>query len=291
MPSRSAGKSNAGTLLCQPTTTTVGTFLDSWLLPGNYWYKVTFGGGTYGPFPVTAAVPSSTSGVSSFNTRSGAVTLTSADVDAVGAITNNTSGNANTATTSASATSATTATTATNATTAANATGINGASVPPSQSCVGTNGSGQIITGSCGGGSSLNVLQTTLGSSTTLSVGASCSPTTPCNVRVGGSVYAFTAPGNVSLSGATGSTNTFAYVTTAGVLTIGYAGAGVTLSCTSGCTATSGITSVPAGAVPLSSTATASNAFGTITDLRPLSVNRQLLCRNWANTIWHHLCC
>ena len=254
--------------MCQATATGTGTF-GFWLTPANYWYKVTFGGGTYGPFPLTAAVPSTTSGVSSFNTRTAAVTLLLSDVTALGTLTNNTSGLAATATT------------------AANATGINGAAVPANQTCLGTNSLSRLVTGSCGGptpnlltlnnsgsggsspltfdgsvartvswntigaqqaltlttignngaatlsgptlnipqysggGGSLNVLQTTSGSSTTLSVGASCSPTTPCNVRVGGSVYAFTAPGNVSLSGATGSTNTFAYVTTAGVLTSG----------------------------------------------------------------------
>ena len=174
-----------------------------------------------------------------------------AAIGALGTLTNNTSGNA------ATATSATTA------------SQVNGGAVPASQSCLGSNGSSQLIAGSCSGAGAQSTLQTTTPTSTSMVIGAGCSPANPCVVRSNGAVTTFTASGNVTLASAsTGPFTIYAYVTTAGTLTVGYPGSGVTLSCTSGCTATSGITSIPVGAIPLSSTVAATNAFGTITDLR-----------------------
>jgi hypothetical protein len=64
------------------------------IVNGTSWYcgSVSGGTGTWTQFG------SSSSGVTSFNTRTGAVTLTAADVNGVGAITNSTTGNAATAT-------------------------------------------------------------------------------------------------------------------------------------------------------------------------------------------------
>lgn len=65
------------------------------LVNGHAWYP---GAGTAGVCTWTQIGSGSSSGVSSFNTRTGAVTLTAGDVNAVGAITNPTSGNAGTST-------------------------------------------------------------------------------------------------------------------------------------------------------------------------------------------------
>ena len=94
--------------------------------------------------------------------------------------------------------------------------------------------------------SQLGDLAVTRTDSGTLTVGAGCSFTTPCNVRFGGLVYSITSPSTVSLASGTG--NALVYVTGSGRLTVGH---NLTLSCSSGCTAQSGITSFPYDSVPL----------------------------------------
>lgn len=83
-------------------------------------------------------------------------------------------------------------------------------------------------------------------SSGTLTIGAGCSPSTPCNVRVGNTVYSFNRSATVTASGST-SGLVFIYVDSAGNLT---AGSTATLAC-SGCLYVSGATAFPAGSIPL----------------------------------------
>lgn len=83
-------------------------------------------------------------------------------------------------------------------------------------------------------------------SSGTLTIGANCSGTTPCNVRVGSVVYRFTNPASVTPSSST-SGMVFGYIDAAGNLAVG----GIpTLNC-NGCTYAPGVTSFPAGSIPL----------------------------------------
>ncbi|HWB82787.1 MAG TPA: hypothetical protein VG675_01520 [Bryobacteraceae bacterium] len=89
----------------------------------------------------------------------------------------------------------------------------------------------------------LNVART---SATTLTVGANCSVATPCNVRVGGVVYSIINPATVTLSAGTGTA--YLYVSVSGVLTAGH---NLTLTCSAGCAAQSGITGFPLNSVPL----------------------------------------
>jgi hypothetical protein len=83
-------------------------------------------------------------------------------------------------------------------------------------------------------------------SSGTLSIGSGCSASTPCNIRVGNTVYSFKSAATVTSSGST-SGLVFIYVDSAGNLT---AGSQATLTCT-GCLYVSGITAFPVGSVPL----------------------------------------
>jgi len=81
---------------------------------------------------------------------------------------------------------------------------------------------------------------------TTLAIGANCSPSTPCNARVGGVVYSATQGATVTLTGGTGTA--YFYIDSAGNLTVGH---NLALSCSPGCTAVPGITAFPANSIPL----------------------------------------
>ncbi len=83
-------------------------------------------------------------------------------------------------------------------------------------------------------------------STTTLSIGANCSTTTPCQVRFGALVYSFENGATATISAGSGSA--LVYVSSAGVLTVGST---LTVGCSSGCTALSGISSFPADAIPV----------------------------------------
>ena len=101
-------------------------------------------------------------------------------------------------------------------------------------------------------------------SSTQLTVGANCSPSTPCNVRFGNQVYSFPNPATVTISA--GSVPVYIYVTSAGVLTC--ASASDTLVGSS-CTVATG-SAFPATSAPLFTWTATSGAWDTTggTDFR-----------------------
>jgi hypothetical protein len=107
----------------------------------------------------------------------------------------------------------------------------------------------------------------------TLTIGANCSGTTPCNVRVGTAVYRFTNPATVTPSGSA-SGMAFGYIDGAGNLVIG----GVPTFTCNGCTYASGITAFPAGAVPLFTWTLTFGSFdvGGGTDFRAFLVRKNL---------------
>jgi hypothetical protein len=96
-----------------------------------------------------------------------------------------------------------------------------------------------------GGGAAPNVLGVSAVSSA-LSIGANCTSTSPCNVRVGSTVFAFTYGMTATISGGSGSA--YVYVSSAGVLTVGHS---MTVSCAGGCVAQSGITGFPSDSYPI----------------------------------------
>jgi hypothetical protein len=85
-------------------------------------------------------------------------------------------------------------------------------------------------------------------SATVLTFGAACSTSTPCNVRFNQQSIQLTAGGTVVLGGSSPRGTAYAYITPAGVLTIG---SNLTISSCTGCTAVAGITNFPANAIPL----------------------------------------
>lgn len=107
----------------------------------------------------------------------------------------------------------------------------------------------------------------------TLTIGANCSGTTPCNVRVGTAVYRFTNPATVTPLGSA-SGMAFGYIDGAGNLVIG----GVPTFTCNGCTYASGITAFPAGAVPLFTWTLTFGSFdvGGGTDFRAFLVRKNL---------------
>lgn len=109
-------------------------------------------------------------------------------------------------------------------------------------------GSGSGGSGSGGGASFAAQLGdfSTAVSSGTLTIGAGCSAATPCNVRVGNTVYSFKSSATVTASGSA-SGLVFVYIDNLGNLT---AGSTATLTCT-GCLYVSGVTAFPAGSIPL----------------------------------------
>jgi hypothetical protein len=84
-------------------------------------------------------------------------------------------------------------------------------------------------------------------SSTALSIGAGCTPTSPCNVRFGYQVYSITNSATASLSGnATGAA--YVYVNNSGTLMVGH---NLTVTCSAGCTQQAGIASFPPNVLPI----------------------------------------
>jgi len=106
----------------------------------------------------------------------------------------------------------------------------------------------------------------TLSSSTSgpiLTIGALCSSSAPCNVRFGSTVYAIASPATASLAGGTGTA--YIYVSSSGVLTVGH---NLTLTCTSVCTAASGVTAFPNDSMPLAIWTANSGTWTSGTDVR-----------------------
>jgi len=120
--------------------------------------------------------------------------------------------------------------------------------------CAATN-AWSLESGASGGGgggaaiqnaSQLTDLMGTVSSSTTLTIGATCSPATPCNARLGSVTLSFTSPTSATISAGTGTA--FVYLDSSGNLTVGH---NLTVSCAAGCLAVSGITAFPSDSLPL----------------------------------------
>jgi hypothetical protein len=108
----------------------------------------------------------------------------------------------------------------------------------------------------------------------TLTIGAGCSASNPCNVRLGNTVYSFKNSASVTPSGST-SGLALLYVDGSGNLT---AGSTVALTC-SRCTYASGVTSFPFNSIPLFSWTATAGSFDAAggTDFRALLSGKNLL--------------
>jgi hypothetical protein len=119
-----------------------------------------------------------------------------------------------------------------------------------------SNGSGSSSAGS------LNSLATTV-NGPVLTIGAGCSSSTPCKVRVRSMVYAVTSAGTASIQG--GSGTAYVYVSSSGTLTVGH---NLTLACTSVCSAVYGVTGFPVDPFQVAIWTASSSTWGSGIDVR-----------------------
>jgi hypothetical protein len=105
--------------------------------------------------------------------------------------------------------------------------------------------------------------------SSTLTVGAGCSALSPCNVRLGSTIYQVQSPGIATLTGGTGSGVANIYLSDAGVLVMEYSQTAAVTVQTSGIFASALTTpSFPANTIPIAQVAISSGAWGTVADMR-----------------------
>jgi hypothetical protein len=119
----------------------------------------------------------------------------------------------------------------------------------------GSGASGSSV-GGAGMASQLGDLAVTLNNSTTLTIGANCSTTTPCNVRFGAQTYSLTTSATATLT--SGSGTAYVYVDPTGTLTVG---SSMTITCSDACTAAPGISSFPLNSIPIYTWTASSGAW------------------------------
>jgi hypothetical protein len=110
-------------------------------------------------------------------------------------------------------------------------------------------GSGGVTSSSTSGAgmaSQLGDLGLVLTSPTVLTAGLNCSNATPCNTRLGNTVYSVTNSSTITLSA--GSGTLYLYVDASGALVAGH---NLTLTCAGVCGAVSSVTTFPVGSIPL----------------------------------------
>jgi hypothetical protein len=107
---------------------------------------------------------------------------------------------------------------------------------------------------SSGSGSGvISTLGVALSNSTALTIGAGCSAAAPCNVRFGSTVWSIQRPATATVASGTGTA--FIYVDQTGTVTVGH---NLSVTCSAGCQAQTGITSFPINTIPIA-TWTATN--------------------------------
>ena len=94
--------------------------------------------------------------------------------------------------------------------------------------------------------SQLNDFAATWTSPSTLTIGGNCSSATPCNLRLGSTVYSFTQSCTATISAGFGMA--YIYFDSTGALTVGH---NLTVTTSAGCQAVTGVTNFPAGSIPL----------------------------------------
>jgi len=106
------------------------------------------------------------------------------------------------------------------------------------------------VSGSGGGATLAYQLQDLVAvrtSSTVLTIGGGCGPTSPCNVRFGYEVYSITNSATATVSG-TGIGTAYIYIGNSGTLMVGN---NLSVTCSVGCTQQAGITSFPPNVLPI----------------------------------------
>jgi hypothetical protein len=114
--------------------------------------------------------------------------------------------------------------------------------------CMITGSGGVTSSGASGAGmaSQLGDLGLVLSSPTMLTAGLNCSIATPCNTRLGNTVYSITSSSTITLS--SGSGTLYLYVDASGALAAGH---NLSLTCSGVCGAIGSVTAFPPGSIPL----------------------------------------
>jgi hypothetical protein len=114
--------------------------------------------------------------------------------------------------------------------------------------CMITGSGGVTSSGASGAGmaSQLGDLGLVLTSPTALTAGLNCSIATPCNARLGNTVYSVTNSSTITL--ASGSGTLYLYIDASGALAAGH---NLTLTCSGVCGAVGNVTAFPPGSIPL----------------------------------------
>ncbi len=145
-----------------------------------------------------------------------------------------------------------------------------------------------------GSGGSSSPALAVLGTSATgsvLTIGASCSSGSPCNVRVGSTVFGFTTTASATV--ASGSGAAFVYIDNTGALTVGHNLGSGNLTCSGPCVALNGVTAFPPDSTPLWIWTAASGAWIPNSGLdqraflsqKVVSCGANLLCANSGTTL------
>jgi len=100
--------------------------------------------------------------------------------------------------------------------------------------------------GGTGSGSGISVLGVTYSSANTLTIGAGCSLSAPCNARFGTNVVAITTSATVTWQSGAGIA--YIYVTPAGTVTVG---SNLTVICAGGCSTAVGLAGFPVNTMPI----------------------------------------
>ncbi len=100
--------------------------------------------------------------------------------------------------------------------------------------------------GGTGGSGGISVLGVTYSSASTLTIGAGCSLTAPCNVRFGTNVVSITTSATVTWQSGAGIA--YIYVTPSGTVTVG---SNLTVVCAGGCSTAVGVAGFPVNAMPI----------------------------------------
>jgi hypothetical protein len=141
--------------------------------------------------------------------------------------------------------------------------------------CTITGSGGVSSSGASGAGmaSQLGDLGPVLTSPTVLTAGLNCSNATPCNARLGNTVYSVTNSSTITLTA--GSGTVYLYVDASGALVAGH---NLTLTCAGVCGAVSGVTTFPPGSIPLYTWTATSGVWDTSggTDKRAFLSTRSL---------------
>jgi len=149
--------------------------------------------------------------------------------------------------------------------------------------CVAANTWIQLSGGASGGSGSgsatpWNDLAVVRVSGTLLMIGSACTTAAPCNIRFGNVVTVIASPITVTIGAGTGTGLARIYVTDSGVVLVDHSlSAGVTLTCTAGCSTQQSVVPVyPANSIPLGEVLITAGAWSTVTDMRALLHSRAL---------------